>query len=918
MRAIVVGLLLTLVACGSDGGGAAPADAGVSPDLSEYNVPPKSCAFTCPTSATCAEATAAYECPSLAPWSDLPHETTCPAWDGTYPAATPTACTVSAPSGAAVKYAGADPTDPGATILPDGRRIRAAGAEWLFDEKDLVAGMPMGVVAIPQTSLLVVLDPGYGPHVVRIVDSAKIGAGNPVTSFVRFNGPETLNAGAVFVAPDLVLLSTSNGVVQALKLDTKTGIATRDDARNIALPPSHDDTGKAASYYVGGIAVSPDAKRLVVTSMIDTRALVFDLSEATYGAPLGALDLGSGVSFACAFDPNDPTGHFAYATLGAKRLIAEIDVTAAPKLTRTFTTDKNPQALAFFDARWMAAANDFGDTISIIDRVAGTSTPLPVDVDGALHGYEPTSLAYDAANKRLYASLAGLNAVGAWSVDLAPSPPKITPAGRIPTSWWPSDVAVLEGGALAITTMRGHGNGPLLSPFAVGDGDAMNGVRGGVQRVPLPSAGDLAAWETEVKTNFDVGARPGAPAVSCPNGENDFPVPPTNTAGPSKKIDHVFFVVRENKTFDAVLGDLPGAEGSPALTMKRASADMDKVWPNFRNLARTFATSDNYYTSAELSIQGHTWTTYGRSSDYTERTWPITSYSRDVYRSQVQPQGVADYGQPEEGSLFDWMIGNGVPTDILGEAEGLPRVTFPGRSALDTRYPGGFIQSMAYPDVEKSCYVATRARIRCDIGKFVYMTLPNDHTAGTSAAEPSPELMVAVNDEATGLLVEAISHSPLWASSLIVVTEDDPANGGDHIDHHRTPVLIVSPWVKRGYVSKTHMDVSSLHKLFAHVYGIPYPNAIVAGAALPLDLFSSKPDFSPFERTPRVWPLSCGEQATLAEQSLQASWDFAEVDEQPGLEAQVWRWMRGEQLQKLTPRMEASIARSKLQGDAER
>jgi hypothetical protein len=177
------------------------------------------------------------------------------------------------------------------------------------------------------------------------------------------------------------------------------------------------------------------------------------------------------------------------------------------------------------------------------------------------------------------------------------------------------------------------------------------------------------------------------------------------------------------------------------------------------------------------------------------------------------------------------------------------------------------------------------------------MTLPNDHTLGVSPMQASPETMVAVNDEATGMLVDAISHSPLWASSLILVTEDDPAGGGDHVDHHRTPVLVVSPWVKRGYVSKTHMDIASLHKLVAHVFGIPYPNAIVASAALPVDLFTGTPDFTPYTHAPRQWPLSCGKDSTLAEQRMTESWDWDEPDEQPGLGAQVWRWMRGEQLQ---------------------
>jgi hypothetical protein len=446
---------------------------------------------------------------------------------------------------------------------------------------------------------------------------------------------------------------------------------------------------------------------------------------------------------------------------------------------------------------------------------------------------------------------------------------------------------------------------PRIDEIAVGDGKSMNGFRGGVQLVPSPSAADLTSGEAAVKTNGDVGAVAGAATVTCPNNENDFPLPPANTQGPSKKIDHVFFIVRENKTFDALLGDISTVNGAADLTMKKSSADMDKVWPNFRAAVKAFATSDNYYTSAELSVQGHTWTTYGRSSDFTERTWTVTGYAHSAWKGQVQPQGVSDIGSTQEGSVFDWLIANKVALNVFGEAEGMPKGTL---SPSDPKYPGGFIQNIGYPDVEKACYIASRARVFCDLGNFAYITFPNDHTTGLGPTEPSPEVMVAVNDEATGMFIDGLSHSPLWASSLVIVTEDDPSDGGDHIDHHRTPVLFASPWIKRGYVSKTHMDISSIHKMFAHIYGIPYPNAIVATAALPLDLFSSTPDFTPFEHTPRAWALSCGVDSTLAEQSLRGSWDFDDVDEQPGLSGQIWRAMRGEQLQSLTPEIQHDMA----------
>jgi hypothetical protein len=357
--------------------------------------------------------------------------------------------------------------------------------------------------------------------------------------------------------------------------------------------------------------------------------------------------------------------------------------------------------------------------------------------------------------------------------------------------------------------------------------------------------------------------------------------------------------VRENKTFDSVLGDLPGLNGNPALAAKTSPAAMDRLWENFRALVRTFATDDNYYTDAEISNQGHTWTTYGRETDWDERNWPLNNYSRGVWASLVQPQGTQDIGQPIEGSLFDALQNAGVNFAIMGEAEGMPAAAPNGANdPIDLSYPGGFVQDIGYPDVEKACYVAGRIRVLCNLPSFVYMTLPNDHTQGVSPTQASPELMIASNDEATGMLVDAISHSPLWPSSLVVVTEDDPADGADHVDHHRTPILFASPWIKRGYVSKQHIGVSSIHKMIANIFAIPYASSTVAGAALPLDLFTSTPSYA---------PATCGTQPTQAEKRLRESWDMSRVDEQPGLDAQVMRHLRGEPLKALTKKMEREI-----------
>jgi hypothetical protein len=914
-------VILGTPGCGSSRHGEqeAPLDAGADADAgdpSDFKEPPRSCSMTCPVDG-CAENTTPYACPALAPWDSLPHADTCAPWDGTYPTPAPTKCTAAAASADAVKYAGADPDDASLIVLPDGRRVMATGAQVFTNDPSLPGEEPFRVLPVPQTSYLVVVDAGYGVHAVQVVDTTKIAGGaGAIVSYVAYPAPKTLNAGVVFVPPDLVLVASDDGVVEALTLDTTTGTLAEADSRSIALPESVDDTGNEANWYASGLALSPDATKLVVTSVFDHRLLVFDVTTAGYGTPLGSVDLGDAPTQTAAFDPNDPTGHFVYVTEQGNRKLIEVDVSnpAAPAVAQSWGTDKNPYGIAFLDARWVVASNDFGDTLTVVDRTTSTVTSVPADATTPLHGGEPTSLAYDAANKVLYATMAGENAVAAWNVDPTMTPPTFTPAGRIPTSWWPTDVAVLADGSLAITDMRGISSGADPMQYPVGSGNPVRGpMYGSVQLVPPPSAMDLTSGDAAVTKNDEVGGLSGAPTVTCPNGEDDFPLPPTNTEGPSKQIDHVFFIVRENKTFDALLGDLPGVNGDPSLTMKTSSADMDKLWLNFRDAARQFAVSDNYYTSAEVSVQGHVWTAFGRTFDFDERAWFLTGYGgRQLYDTVAsQPQGVIDTGRPAEGSVFDWLAANNVPYDAFTEALALVSAPPVGtHNPLHLDLPGGPTQAnITYPDVERACYEAAHVRVFCDLGNFVYALLLNDHTSSVAPGVPSPEAMVAVNDDATGIFLDAVSHSPWWKSSLVVVTEDDPADGGDDVENHRTPVLFVSPWIKHGYVSKQHIDVSSIHKIFAHVFGIPYPNDIVANAALPLDLFSSTPDYTPFERQARQWPLSCGTTPSLVERRLQQSWaERGAIDEQPGLGAQVWRHMRGQPATVTTPAIEAQMA----------
>ncbi|HEY1697006.1 MAG TPA: hypothetical protein VGG39_32830 [Polyangiaceae bacterium] len=900
-RLCVLGALLVACGCGSkkDGGGEQAADAGDdSADPEDFAAITISCAYDCTNLVTCSENATPYVCQNTGAWAAIPHADACPAWDGGTPPVVQGQCTASAASGESAKYAGLDPADAGTVILPDGRRIAPAGSDWVFDEDDLEGGLTTYLGALGDGGLVVTVDDGPVDHAVRVIDPAKIGAGTtPVTGYVKFANPETLNSAAAFVPPGTLYVATDDGVVQALSVDTTTGALTRTDSASITLPAGHAQEGSAGMWYVAGLAASPDGKKLAVTSVFDKTLLLYDVDPAssTFKQLLGQVGLGDSETFQVSFDPNDPTGSTAYVSMWAGQKVLAVDVStpSAPTVSHTYATDADPEGVAFLDARWMAVANDLGDTLSLVDRTAGTVTSVPIDASESLHGTEPSTLAYDPASARLYVAWSGRNAVAAYDVDLTKTPPAVTPAGMVPTGWWPSGVVVRGDGSIVVSEMRGHGTGPRPLYFAIGNSDIDARMRGGIQHVPAPSASDLSAGAAYVTAADLPATMDGTSTVSCPPGANDFPVPATNTQGPSPLLQHIVFIVRENKGFDGLFADIPGANGDPDYLLKSSPSDMDSIWHNLRALARTYAISDNYYTDAIYSTQGHVWATYGRTNDFNERTWAVAGSGRNAY--SIPGGGVIPVGEPVEGSLFDWLGNNGVQYQVLGEIVGSPQKDDQVPPAIDGRYPGGPFQNIGHDDDEKACYAAGRLRVLCDLGTFVYMTLPNDHTFGVSPTNPTPETFCAVNDEATGMIVDAITHSPLWPSTLVVITEDDPSQGGEHVDSHRAPVVFVSPWVKHASVSHAHADVASLHKLFANILGKPYRNALVANAAVPFDLFTSTPDYTPFTYTPRSWPLACGTGASEVERTLTESWTFDEPDEQPGLDSQVTRWMRGVQ-----------------------
>jgi DNA-binding beta-propeller fold protein YncE len=837
-----------------------------------------SCALQC--NSECNEPATPFPCPAMRAWTEMPHADACPSWDGSYPAATSGVCVASEPSGDAIKPLGPDAAKPGRFYLPDGHWIEPAGVTAKLSIAQQLSSFAIDLIPVQGTRFALVTDSGVIDNMLLAIDLTKLAAGeNPIVSSQVFKRPNALYQGLVATPGGRVYASGGpDGVVYAFDLDTTTGQLTRRRDLDIDLgPAANGSISSGARWYAGSIALDGAAQRLVVLpSTGEKSAKVVDLaSKAITSIPFSSDGNGE-ETFSLALDPSDATGSRFYATLMDSRRLVRFDL-ASGAIDRTIATGKNPEGVAFLGAKHVAIANTDDDEIALFDLASGAPVQT-LRLGADVFGVGPSVFAFDADRKRLYVAQANRNAVAVLSYDDTAAKP-LGLIGEIPTGYWPTAVRVRADGSLVILTGKGLSNGPDLVSSGLSGGNAPEFMRSTVHAVPFTSDADLATMTDTVRRSRLARTEDGFPSVTCAGGADDFPIPTTNTGAPSTRIDRIIFVVRENKTFDMVFGDMPGVDGDASLVA--APGRMDDIWANTRQLARTFTNFDNYAIAAEQSLQGHVLTTHGRSTDWIERTWSHTwgRGARSPGRVGIDPV----VGAPQEGSAFTWLERLGVDYDDMGEIVG-------GSTKLDKKYPG-LVYSMNEPDVHKACYVAARAKAACTLKPFSYVLMPNDHTAGYSSGSPAPEVYIAVNDEATGMLVDAISHSPYWKSSLIIVTEDDPQNGADHRDLHRTPFFVASPWVKRNHVSHTRLSPASVYKLVAHLFAKPYLNRDVADAALPYDAFTSTPDYSPYTYIPRKVSAACNRGGT-ARAALADSWDLSEPDEAPGLGAQVLERMR--------------------------
>ncbi len=544
----------------------------------------------------------------------------------------------------------------------------------------------------------------------------------------------------------------------------------------------------------------------------------------------------------------------------------------------------SPNSLAA-TAKYVFVSNGNNDNISVIeiatDRVIREIPLKPHEALKQFRGVIPFGLAASPDGKRLYVAEAGINAVGV--IDIA----TFELIGHIPVGWFPSKLALSgDGKKLLVANAKGYGSGPnggeryTAGPEGTYIGSLMKGT---VSVIDVPPDDSIRALtRTVVGNNFLIER---ASALKAARGGNPVPIYGGERSSP---VRHIVFISKENRTYDEVFGQL--GNGDPTLARYGRGATFTNhggalkvsdatVMPNHLALAGRCAVADNFYVDSDVSADGHRWLANTYPNEWVEVNTPANyGGDRDYKPSSRAPGNLGINGSagaiyPEDyneaGSLWDHLERNGVEFYNFGfgtmfepafyhesyKKYGIGYfVNYPIPAPMFTRtsrrYP---TFNMAIPDQFRvSEFIrefterwSTRGR---ELPALLTVIIPNDHGAGErpEAGFPFRESYMADNDLAVGRIIEFLSGTEYWKDMAVFITEDDAQNGVDHVDAHRSILMVVSPYAKRGYVSSVHYSFGSIFKTFWNILGLPYLNQYDAAASDLADMFTDTPDYTPY------------------------------------------------------------------------
>lgn len=587
--------------------------------------------------------------------------------------------------------------------------------------------------------------------------------------------------------------------------------------------------------------------------------------------------------------------------------VTRIDLTTM-SITHTIPVGLHPTAIAWDEKRGkLYVANTNQDSISLIDSATNKVVLTRTLSTPETRGFAPTALTLAPDGKTIYAACGGLNAVAV--IDSA----NLNVSGYIPTGWYPNALAMSpDGKQLAVSTLLGPGSGWRDAP----NKRYVHSYRGSVGVIPVPDQAQLNSYTAAVWENNHL-AKPATAATAARATAKPAPAAIPARAGDPSLIEHIVYIIKENRTYDQVFGDMPKGNGDPSLVMFG-----EEVTPNHHRLADQFVLLDNFYASSGNSADGHQWATQANEVSYC--LWP-------GYAGRSYPYDGSDpIAYSDGGFIWDAALKMKKSVKIYGEfagnMNGVPGIS---RSKLFERWKAGEdlsnewnitapikplnnILARNFPSYSTNIPDVVRAQIFVkDLKKWetegkmpnlVLLQLPSNHTNGTNPGRNTPKAMVADNDLALGQIVEALTKSPFWKKMAIFVVEDDAQNGVDHVDGHRTVALAVSPYTRRGHVDSTFYAQQSILKTIELILGLPTLSLFDLIANDMRASFTNTPDFtgyqavepkqSLYEMNPPLTSLR-GQARLDAMASMRMRFDVPDAAPTERLNRIVWRQVRG-------------------------
>ncbi|MEJ7827077.1 MAG: alkaline phosphatase family protein [Segetibacter sp.] len=558
---------------------------------------------------------------------------------------------------------------------------------------------------------------------------------------------------------------------------------------------------------------------------------------------------------------------------------------------------------------YVANAND--NSVSVID----TRQRKVVEIlnaalfPNAPPGSTSNGLALSENGKRLYVANADNNCLAVFDVSVPGSSKSL---GFIPAGWYPTNIKVTR---KKIFVSNGKGFSSFANPDGPNPARPIQNVtfkdtspspkrvhigglmKGTMSIIDEPDNAALSVYSEAVYKNTPYSKQKEMNA----SGEPGNPVP--MKVGDPSPIKYVFYIIKENRTYDQVLGDMPQGNGDTGLVLFG-----ERITPNQHALARDYVLLDNFYVDGEVSTDGHNWSMGAYATDYLEKTWPAMYGGRGGNEPALGLQAIANN---KGGFIWDHCKKAGVSYRTYGEFVSKGKGTVPsltpehvcaGYDAFNAsvRDTTRFYQWQADFD----SLLAANA-----LPRFNTIRMSNNHTEGLRLGRPTPFAHVADNDLAVGLFIEHLSKSPVWKESVVFIVEDDAQNGPDHVDAHRTTAFVVGPFVKRKFVDHTMYSTSSMLRTIELILGIP-PMSQYDAAATPMwRCFTANSENKPFAALAANVNLNDKNTATTASAKLSEQFDFSKEDRVPDMlfSQIIWKAVKGEHSEMPAPRRSAFI-----------